>query len=322
MHTLIAYAAPPDPQCRNALKRLELPYLAQLLGMLTPTGHLYGNATDLTPLAERVQAQAAGLDGADGLVPWAADEARQRGLTGLHGAKGWAWVTPCHWTIHSDHVEMSDPVHLALTPNHADQLQLAMQPFFAEDGITLFAPAPGHTHSRWLAHGAVFADLSTASLDRVSGQSVDAWIPRQEQAKTLRRLQNEMQMLLYTHPVNDQRAHFKLPAVNAFWVSGTGTPPETWTSHGATPPSVRDALRMPALQDDAAAWVTAWHALDGSTLAHDVQRLQQGETVQLTLCSDTHAVTLTQQPLSLWQRAQRRLSPLSPREFLTSLCTS
>ncbi len=322
MHTLITFAAPPGPQCRDALKRLELPYLAQLLATLSPTGHLHGTTTDLTPIAERMQALAAGLNGADGLIPWAADEARQRGLTGLLGPRGWAWVTPCHWTIHSDHVEMTDPVHLALTPHDADQLLQAMQPFFAEDGITLFAPAPGQTHSRWLAHGAVFVDLPTASTDRVSGQSVDSWIPRQEQAKTLRRLQNEMQMLLYTHTVNDQRAHFKLPAVNAFWVSGTGTPDEAWHAQATTALSLRNALRTPALQDDAAAWVMAWRALDSSTLAHDVQRLRQGETVQLTLCSDTQAVTFTHQPLTLWQRLQRRITPLSPREFLTPLCTS
>ena len=322
MHTLIPYAAPPGPQCRDALKRLELPYLSQLLARLSPSAHLQGSATDLTPLAERLQANAAGLDGADGLIPWAAEEARQRGLTGLHGPQGWAWITPCHWTLHSDHVEMSDPVHLALTPHDADALLQAMQPFFAEDGITLFSPAPGHTHTRWLARGKVFVDLPTASLDRVSGQRVDEWMPRQEQAKTLRRLQNEMQMLLYTHAVNDQRAHFKLPAVNAFWVSGTGTPREAGAQRATTAPSLRDALRTPALQDDAAAWVTAWHALDASTLAHDVQRLQQGESVQLTLCSDTVAITFTRQPLTLWQRAQRRLSPLTPKEFLTSLCTS
>lgn len=322
MHTLITYAAPPGPHCQDALKRLELPYLAKLLATLSPIGWLHGEATDLTPLAERLKAHAAGLEGADGLIPWAADEARQRGMTGLHGTRGWAWITPCHWTIHSDHVEMSDPVHLALTPHDADQLFQAMQPFFAEDGITLFTPAPGHSHSRWLAQGEVFVDLPTASLDRVSGQRVDDWIPRQEQAKTLRRLQNEMQMLLYTHAINDQRARYKLPAVNAFWVSGTGTPAETWTPRSTNPPSMRDALRLPALQDDAAAWVTAWHALDGSTLAHDLKRLQQKEAVQLTLCSETRAVTLAPQPLSLWQRAQRRLSPVTPREFLTSLCIS
>ena len=43
--------------------------------------------------------------------------------------------------------------------------------------------------------------------------------------KTLTRLQNEMQMLLYTHPFNDVRdSQRKLP-VNSFWISGTGDLP-------------------------------------------------------------------------------------------------
>ena len=163
MHTLIPYAAPPGPRCQAALTRLALPNLQRLLAAMQPGPHLRGSEDDLTPIAERAQALAAGLDGADGLMPWAALEAQQRGLTGLHGTQGWAWVTPCHWTIQSDHVDMSDPVHLALTAHDADQLQEAMRGYFREDGITLFAPAPGQTHTRWLAHGAVFTDLPTAS---------------------------------------------------------------------------------------------------------------------------------------------------------------
>jgi hypothetical protein len=324
MHTLITYAAPPGPHCRDALTRLQLPHLAQLIAALSPGHVLHGLATDLTPVHERALAQAAGLDGADGLIPWAALEAHQRGLTSLHSLQGWAWVTPCHWKVHADHVEMADPVHLALTSKDADALHQAMQPFFAEDAITLFAPGDGHviapTHTRWLAHGPVFTDLATASLDRVAGQSVDRWMPRQEQAKTVRRLQNEMQMFLYTHPVNDSRAKFHLAAVNAFWVSGTGTLADSTTSSESV--SLRDALRASALQDDAAAWVTAWHALDSTTLAHDIQRLQQGEPVRVTLCSDTQALTLEPQRLGTWERLRRRVSPLEPRQLLSTLCTS
>jgi hypothetical protein len=211
-----------------------------------------------------------------------------------------------------------------------------MQPYFAEDGITLFAPAPGQPCTRWLAHGAVFTDLPTASIDRVAGKVVDPWMPRNAQAKPLRRLQNEMQMLLYTHHVNDQRTHFKLPAVNAFWASGTGSlapqaaPPMPVTAPTSPAPahspstshetcSVRDALRAPALQDDAAAWVAAWHALDASTLAHDLERLQAGENVQITLCSDTQALTLQATPLSNWERLRRRVLPPQANELLKSL---
>ena len=164
-------------------------------------------------------------------------------------------------------------------------------------------------------------------------------MPREAQAKPLRRLQNEMQMLLYTHQVNDHRAHFQLPSVNAFWASGTGslaplapraapaTPfklspsPSPVYSPSTSPakPTVHDVLRAPALQDDAAAWVAAWYALDASTLAHDLQRLQQGEPVQITVCSDTQALTLQATPLSQWERLRRRMLPPETKELLKSL---
>lgn len=320
MHTLITYAAPPGPQCKAALQRLVLPNLRHLLRHLSPGARLQEPSDHLTPVYERVQAQSQGLDGADGLIPWAALEAQRRGLTAVRGLDGWAWITPCHWRVQSDHVEMTDPLQLALTPHDSEALHLAMQPYFAEDGITLFAHAHGQTHSRWLAHGAVFANLPTASLDRVAGQAVDTWLPRQPQAQPLRRLQNEMQMLLYTHPVNDQRASFHLPSINAFWVSGTGAlPAPTGAPVLATPCAVRDALRLPALADDAAAWTTAWQALDASTLARDLAHVQQGKPLQLTLCSETQALTLDNRPLGPWDRVRRRLAPLRPKELLQTL---
>jgi len=323
MHTLISYAAPPGPLAREALTKLELPHLAQLLQRMSIGARLQGEADDLTPVFDRVLAQSVGLEGADGLIPWAAHEAHQLGLTTLHGLDGWAWITPCHWNVQSDHVEMADPLQLGLTPRDAATLFTAMQPYFAEDGITLIAPTAGQPSTRWLAHGAAFVGLPTASLDRVAGRSVDAWMPRQHQAKPLRRLQNEMQMLLYTHPVNDQRTQFRLPIVNAFWVSGTGSydppPAHENTSASDTPCSVRDTLRVPALNDDPAAWALAWHALDASTLAHDVQRLAQGEPVRVTLCSNTAAVTLEAKPLSAWERLRRRIAPLQPHRLLATL---
>ncbi|MFM1764286.1 MAG: hypothetical protein RIU71_49, partial [Pseudomonadota bacterium] len=40
-------------------------------------------------------------------------------------------------------------------------------------------------------------------------------------ARTLQRLQSEMQMLLYQHPVNDLRSQHGRWAVNSFWVHRT-----------------------------------------------------------------------------------------------------
>lgn len=315
MHLLISHAAPTGSQCQAALAQLALPRLTELLGLLTPLAPLGGSPGTLTPLVERVRANALGLEGADGLIPWAATDAQQLGLTKTSGLTGWAWVTPCNWRPQSNHVSMGHPEDLQLTPLECDALRTSVQPYFNEDGIALHPLASG----AWLAQGAVFKDLPTASLERVAGASVDAWLPRQPQAKPLRKLQSEMQMLLHTHPVNDDRARRNAPTINAFWVSGTGTP-----QAAPRPPDIPlrhdDSLKTPTRQDHVAHWTTAWHALDGGAIAEALQRAKNNKPVRLTLCGERQAMTweLLQQQ-AWWNRLQNRMTSSAPQQLLGTL---
>ncbi len=229
----------------GAPRGLALPHLEQLLARLAPAGSDEGSAQSLTPPHERALAAALGLPVEDGRIPWGAWQARRQGHD--PGGQAWARITPCHWTVATDHIAMGLPDDLALDAAQARVLFDAMHPYFEEDGITLVPDTPG----QWLAHGAVFEGLATASPDRVTGRPVDDWLPRQGAARSLRRLQQEMQMLLYTHPASDARlAAGRLP-VNSFWVSGTGT----LTGHAPPrdmPADLRlaDGLRLPALRQD------------------------------------------------------------------------
>jgi hypothetical protein len=314
MHIVIPYAAPVGPQCQAALAQLQLPVLAALLELLQPTPPLLGSETSLTPLAERVQAKCIGLSGADGLVPWAALDAEHLGLRRVHGESGWAWITPCHWQVNADHVAMDDPRDLALTASESEALREAMQPYFAEDGIQLHPLS----NSTWLAHGAMLADLPTASLERVRGGKVDGWMPSQG-AQALRRLQHEMQMLLYTHPVNDARSQGGETPVNSFWVSGTGALTALPATTTATQAELVQTLATPAQRDDAYAWTQAWAALDATTLTDLLRRAKANEPVQLTLCGERLATTFELQSSPWWNRLQRRFTAPPPSEFLLTL---
>ncbi len=215
MHIVISHAAAPGPRCRTASAALQLPHLQALLRQAGAQTLHTGSSDTLTPLAEQL---ASGQGYADGLVPWAAWLAQGSGL--YQNGQHWALISPCHLQIHSDHVAMQDPELLQLGEDESRTLLAAMQPYFEEDGIQL------HWHSAhtWLAQGPVFQNLASASLARVRGLPTDPWIPRQSAAQSLRRLQNEMQMLLYTHAVNDARSARGQAPVNGFWMSGTGSP--------------------------------------------------------------------------------------------------
>jgi hypothetical protein len=49
---------------------------------------------------------------------------------------------------------------------------------------------------------------------------VTDFVPRGKEALPLRRLQNEVQMLWHSHPVNAAREARRLPLVNSFWLWG------------------------------------------------------------------------------------------------------
>ena len=307
MHLLIPFAVPHGPRCQAAIAQLKLPHLGAVLQRFSLTHEHQSNASDLTPLHERLALTLAGHPLQDGLTGQAARDALRLGLANpklAHPAQGWAWITPCHWQIHADHVHMADPAALQLSAEESLALLHAMQGYFAEDGITLHPCS----HSTWLAQGTVFCDLPTASLQRVVGASVDAWIHRQAQAKPLRRLQNEMQMLLYTHPLNDARAQRGLPVVNSFWVSGTGTP--TATAEAASVLVCNSTLQAAARADDAAAWQTAWQQLDSTALR---------DCTALTLCGTNAAHTYAQEPQAWWQRLHKRFNATPAATHLQQL---
>ncbi|KQP45545.1 hypothetical protein [Pseudorhodoferax sp. Leaf274] len=297
-HLLILDAASDAPACRSALASLQLPALSALLAELAPAplARLPEEALD-TP-AERALAQAQGLAGEDGRLPWAAAAAV---AAGLPPGQDWAFLTPGHLEVGMNQVRLADPALLALPADQADALLASMAPYLAEDGIVVECWQDG----RWLAHGAPFHGLATASPERVLGEdNLNAWLPA---SPLLRRLQNEMQMLLYTHPVNDAREAQRLMTVNTLWISGCGTWPAVPPRPAAA--QVVDALRASARQGDWAGWAAAWQHIDSTCCAPLLQRLRAGEAVALTLCGPRGSRRFDGQPrgaLARWLAGWRK----------------
>ena len=320
MHLVISFAAAPGPRCQAALAQLQLPHLKTLLGKLLPAGEVQGQSSDLSPVSERVLSNCAF---ADGLVPWAA--LRASSLPEADAGAAWGLITPCHLRVHADHVTLQDPADLRLESEESKALMRAMSPYFLEDGLKLhYLQADS-----WLVQGEALRGLPTASLERVRGQVVDPWLPRLAAARLVRRLQNEMQMLLYTHPINDARAARGVPVVNSFWLSGTGDLPAD------APPlqhaTAIDTLQGAGLRDDASAWAQAWQALDQGPLAQLVQAVKNSQTrreaqtapasppLALTLCASQSARTWRAQPRSLLRRVSTFLHSPSTSAVLRSL---
>lgn len=345
-HLLIAYAASTAEGCQQALRALALPHLERLLARLAPLpgGDATGNGaetaagdapgaaagagtiaaaadeTSLSPPHERALARALGLPGADGRIPWAAWHVwhvwqhRPQGLA-ADGGQAWAFVTPCQWQVGSDHVTLRDPGELALDEAATRTLLAVAAPWFAADGIALHYDRPG----RWLACGAPFADLATASLDRALLRDLRHWLPdarrapqQSHQARTLARLHSEVQMLLHTHPLNSAREQRGQPPVNAFWLHGAGALPASTTGPipTAAQPVLPSTLRSPALHGDWRAWAQEWAALDAGPVATLLHQAQSGQRVQLTLCGERRAIALHGPQRALLPRLQCLIRPV------------
>jgi len=288
MHIVLSHALPDGPLCKALLARPEfppLPHLQKLFPLLTRETATHCEATALTPLHERLAWTH--VYAVDGLLPLGALGAQ---AAGLDPGQAWGLLTLCHLAPQSDHVAMREPDELALTVDESATLMQAMQPYFLEDGLALHPHRPG----QWLACGEPLRNLPTASLERVRGQAVDAWMPQGERARSLRRLQNEMQMLLYTHPVNDARAAQSLTPVNALWLSGTGSLPSTPApEHSAA--ALHTELRDSALRDDAWSWAQAWSALDAAQGPHWLSLSHKDPHFCITLCGQTQSHSYTRQ---------------------------
>jgi hypothetical protein len=283
MHLLIPFAAPLSDAGRAAARSLALPGLRALLAGRSGERD-EGDEYALSPPHERALARAWGWAGGDGQLPFAA---RQATLDGLDpGDLAWGLLTPVHWHLGTEQVSLTDPAGLLLDEAESRAFYDAVADLFTSEGFLIHWGAP----LRWyLAHESL-AELPTASLDRVIGRNVDRWLPDAPQARLLRRLQNEVQMLLYTHPLNAAREARNLPTVNSFWLSGCG-PAQPCAAAALT---VDERLRAPALAEDWPGWAKAWQQID--------QALAARPPDALTLCGERSALSYALPPRGLLGR--------------------
>ena len=292
MHLVIPYASALSDAAVQALGTLSLPNLDRLLARwVALDGDAESEALDEYALSlphERLLARLRGWPVRDGLLPFAAEAARADGFAPATGA-GWGLLTPAHWHVGHDQVNLVDPALLALDEPEARTLHATLAPLFEDLGWTWHWAGP----TRWYVSHPSLAELPTASIDRVIGRNVDLWLNDHPGVMLVRRLQSEVQMLLYVHPLNDAREARGALSVNSFWLSGTGP---AQPAERALPADVvvDDRLRAPLLADDWSAWAEAWQALDAGPLRALADA--PGDP-RLTLAGERGART--------WQPAQR-----------------
>ena len=295
-HWVIAYAAPESEALRaamnNALDTLYLPNLQKLLRRMACVSKL-----STTP--EGVSAFLMPHESAPQLM----------GAWPLLGKE--AIMTPCHWQVGMNEVILLNPKELALNENESRQLLSAIQPYFEEDGLQVVYESP----LVWRVTGDLLDGLPLASIDRVVGQNIKPWMPEHQRAKTLQRLQSEMQMLLYQHPVNDERSLKGRWTVNSFWLHRRL---EQLYPDSADFGVALD-LRETVGPFNAKLWQQAWQHLDATLCTSLYQALDQNHEISLSLCSETTWRHYRPQAASWLNKLQRLIQPVSVSQELRAL---
>ena len=177
------------------------------------------------------------------------------------GANKYAVATPLHAALGLTDLTPLDPALIALTEHESRALCEAADQHLSVDGVRLSFVET----STWLVTCADGISVLTERPDWLIGEPLRPNLPLGKDARMVERWMNELQMLLFAHPVNASREELGLPPINVVWLWGFGGASAT-TSAPLTPTLSRSGRRgqMPpdhlvALRNgNIPAWQNAW----------------------------------------------------------------
>jgi hypothetical protein len=218
---VLPYALPAPEFAPDLTRALESPALAALLSRTSSHRRVPAHPAARVLPHELWLARSLGLltDEHPGFAA-----AAMRGFGLQPDAGTWFIINPAHIEIARSHLSMADPRHLGLSEEDSRALFEAARPSFDEAGhALLYGDA-----ATWFMRADDWAGMDTASPDSALGMNLTDWMPTGPRAPAYRKLQNEVQMVWFTHPANAARVARGLPPVNAFWPwSRTEVPPMT-----------------------------------------------------------------------------------------------
>lgn len=128
----------------------------------------------------------------------------------------WLRADPVHLRLQRDQLVLLPEV--GVNAGEAAQLCAALNEHFAGQGMEFFAP---HLQ-RWYMRLDQLPGIETVPLSQAAGRNVRGLLPKGAEAARWHRVFNEIQMLLFAHPVNEAReVRGELP-VNSLWLWGGG----------------------------------------------------------------------------------------------------
>jgi len=199
----------PATHAEDASRGLKLPTLEKLLSR--------GNKEILPPVSlEHLLCDSFGLP-CQPDIPIAPISAVYDGLIAGDGLESGCWLR-------------ADPVHLQLQRTHllaaevnstieeASAICNSLKDHFEIQGLEFFAPHP----RRWYVKVKEQPRIRCTPISQAFGNDVRTLLPTGEEALEWNQIFNEIQMLLFSHPVNEARDKRGELPINSVWFWGSG----------------------------------------------------------------------------------------------------
>lgn len=270
---------------------------------------------------------------------------------GIDAEKGyWLRSDPIHLAVERDQLILTESSTFTLSHAESESLIATLNQHFSADGLYFYAAHP----LRWYLKLEHPPAVSTQGLYQVAGHNIHAHLPHGPEKLRWRALINEVQMLLFEHPVNVARENKGEAPINSIWPWGGGILPQAtvcpfeqvWTNdtlasglamsskalHQALPANaldwlaqarpgnhllVLDSLRTAACYGTPHAWRERLEYLEKHWFAPLEQALRKG-AIKLTLHAPTphgtQSFTVTRNGLWKLWRRQHSLIHYRPRD--------
>lgn len=173
-------------------------------------------------------------------------------------------MTPVHFVLQRDHFTLGPLSWARLSESEAQALFETIKEHLSPDGYKLSVGKSG----QWILETPLVLDVQTTVPQRVVFQDTSLFQPHGKQERELRSKLNEIQMLLFEHPVNIDRERLHRPIVNSVWLWGNGVADDSWgfstTEFVQEHPYLNGLIKLLPNQDK-----PRWLVLDAKTMDAD-----------------------------------------------------
>jgi hypothetical protein len=210
---VLPFALPVPEFASDLIRALKAPALAALLSR-TASEQSHPQPASARALPHELWIAAALGLGRGQEAAVAASAMRGYGLDPEDGT--WFVVNPAHIQIARTHLMMADLRQLDLREDEGRALFDSALESFEEGGYGLQYGSA----DTWFMRADDWSELQTSTPDAAVGMNLTDWMPSGPTARAFRKLQNDVQVTWYTHPVNAAREARGQAPINSFWPWG------------------------------------------------------------------------------------------------------